>query len=240
MEVGFEPIVRQTISEQVRLQLVERIGSGELAPGEPVPSERALSERFGVARTSIREALQGLISLGLVERRGNRIHVVERLPLVTVPGTAGGPDARKEYVRQLFETRRVLELPIFELAATRATDAQRDEIRAVADQFRPGMPLDDFRRLDRIFHMTIATACGNPLLVELYGKVLNALFQSGEFESLLYDEANRERVGVIVGQSVLDHETIVAAIMNGDPVGTLDASDRHLDNVERRMVEELV
>jgi len=240
MDVGFEPIVRQTISEQVRAQLVERIGSGELAPGEPVPSERALSERFGVARTSIREALQGLISLGLIERRGNRIHVVERLPLVTVPGTEGGPDARKAYVRQLFETRRVIELPIFELAATRATDAQREEIRSVAEQFRPGMPLDEFRRLDRIFHTTIAAACGNPLLVELYGKVLNALFHSGEFESLLYDEANRERVRAIVGQSVLDHEMIVAAIISGDPVGTLDASDRHLDNVERRMVEELV
>ena len=240
MEVGFEPIVRQTISEQVRAQIVERIGSGELAPGEPVPSERALSERFGVARTSIREALQGLISLGLVERRGNRIHVVERLPLVTVPGTDGDRDARKAYVRQLFETRRVLELPIFELAATRATDAQRAEICSISAQFRPGMPLDDFRRLDRIFHTTVAAACGNPLLVELYGKVLNALFQSGEFESLLYDEANRERVADIVGQSVLDHESIVAAIMKGDPVGTLDASDRHLDNVERRMVEELV
>jgi GntR family transcriptional regulator, transcriptional repressor for pyruvate dehydrogenase complex len=240
MDVGFVPVVRQTISEQIRLQLVERIGSGELAPGEPVPSERALSERFGVARTSIREALQGLISLGLVERKGNRIHVVERLPLVTVPGTTGAADARKDYVRQLFETRRVLELPIFELAASRATPGQREEIRAIAALFHADMAIDEFRRLDRVFHTTIATACGNPLLVELYGKVLNSLFHSGEFESLLFDEANRDGVANIVGQSVKDHATIARAVLSGDAVATLDASERHLDNVEQRMVNELV
>ena len=181
MDADFAPIVRQTISEQVRTQLIERICSGELAPGAPVPSERALSEQFAVARTSIREALQGLISLGLVQRQGNRVHVVERLPLVTVPGTNGGADARKDYVRQLFETRRVLELPIVELAAVRATESQRAEIRSVAAQFHAGMPLNEFRRLDRVFHTTVAAACSNPLLVELYGKVLNALFRSDEF-----------------------------------------------------------
>ena len=55
------------------------------------------------------------------------------------------------------------------------------------------MPLDEFRTLDRRFHTLIANACGNPLLVEIYGKVLDALFRSAEFESLLYDEANRDR-----------------------------------------------
>ena len=149
MDADFAPIVRRTISDQVRTQLIERISSGELAPGAPVPSERALSEQFAVARTSIREALQGLISLGLVQRQGNRVHVVERLPLVTVPGPHRGPGGRQDHVRQLFETRRVLELAIFELAAARATESQRAEIRSVAAQFHPGMVLADFRRVDR-------------------------------------------------------------------------------------------
>ena len=240
MDADFAPIVRQTISEQVRTRLIERICSGELAPGAPVPSERALSEQFAVARTSIREALQGLISLGLVQRQGNRVHVVERLPLVTVPGTNGGPDARKVYVRQLFETRRVLELPLFELAAVRATESQRAEIRSVAAQFHAGMPLSDFRRLDRVFHTTIAAACANPLLMELYGKVLNALFRSDEFASLLYDEANRERVDAIIGRSVRDHQAIAQAVLTGDLEATVDAAERHLVNVEQRMVHELV
>ena len=88
-------------------------------------------------------------------------------------------------VRQLFETRRALELPIIELAARRASDAERVEIQAVADQFHPGMELAEFRRLDREFHSLIARACGNPLLVELYGKVLARLFRSEDFDELL-------------------------------------------------------
>ena len=55
------------------------------------------------------------------------------------------------------------------------------------------MPLNEFRVLDRRFHTLVANACANPLLVEMYGKVLDALFRSAEFESLLYHEANRDR-----------------------------------------------
>ena len=102
----------------------------------------------------------------------------------------------------------MLELPIFELAAVTgdASAARRDP--PVAAQFHAGMPLDEFRRLDRVFHTMIAAACGNPLLVELYGKVLDALFRSASSQSLLYDEANRERVDDIIGQSVLEHQAI--------------------------------
>ena len=122
MTVEFGPVTRQTVAEQVRARLAERIASGELAPGSPVPAERSLSEQFGVARTSVREALQGLVSLGVVERRGNRMYVAEHLPEVVFASPAEfAADSRKQFVVQLFETRRVLELPIFELASERAT-----------------------------------------------------------------------------------------------------------------------
>ena len=75
--VPFEPLARETLSAQIRDQLLERILSGALAPGVRVPSERDLSEQFRVARTSVREAMQGLLSLGVIERRGNRSYVVE-------------------------------------------------------------------------------------------------------------------------------------------------------------------
>ena len=168
-----------------------------MAPGSALPSERFLTEQFGVARTSVREAIQGLISLGVIERRSNRPYVTEHLPDITVDGG----DERKELVRSLFETRRVLELPIFELTACRATDGERRDIAALAEQFRDDMDLFEFRQLDRRFHTKIASACGNPLLFELYGKVLEALFQSDAFSSLLFHEANLESVQRIITQS---------------------------------------
>jgi GntR family transcriptional regulator, transcriptional repressor for pyruvate dehydrogenase complex len=239
--VEFGPVTRQTVAEQVRARLAERIASGELAPGSPVPAERALSELFGVARTSIREAVQGLLSTGMIERRGNRLYVAELLPGVAfTPPEQQAADSRKLFVAQLFETRRVLELPIFELASCRAEASEREAIRRAAQEFWVGMPLTEFRTLDRRFHALIATACGNPLLVEMYGKVLEALFRSAEFESLLYHEANRQQVDQLIARSIADHQAIAKAFVDGTAVEVVAASEQHLSNVEHRMVDELV
>ncbi len=163
--------------------------TGELAPGTRMPSERELAEQFAVARTSVREAIQGLVSLGAIERRGNRSYVAERLPEVEV----GDEADRRGFVRELFETRRVLELPIFELAATHADAAVRAEVIRLADAFDPSMRIEDFRRLDREFHTTIASGCGNSLLIELYGKVLDRLFRSASFDELLASRTPPQR-----------------------------------------------
>ena len=241
MTVEFGPVTRRTVAEQVRARLAERIASGELAPGSAVPAERSLSEQFGVARTSVREALQGLVSLGVVERRGNRMYVAEHLPEVVFASPSEfAADSRKQFVVQLFETRRVLELPIFELASERATPEERDAIRRNSQEFWFGMPLDEFRVLDRRFHTLIANACGNPLLVEMYGKVLDALFRSTEFESLLYDAANRDRVDQLITRSINEHHAIAKAFVDGTPVDVVGASESHLASVEQRMVQDLI
>ena len=169
----FEPITRETVSSQIRSQLLRRITTGELAPGSRMPSERELSERFHVARTSVREAMQGLLSTGVIERRGNRSYVAEHLPDVVVDQ---GTD-RKSFVTELFETRRLIEVPLFEMAARRADDAARDRVNELARAFDESLDIEGFRRLDREFHTTIAASCDNPLLIELYGKVLDRLFQ---------------------------------------------------------------
>jgi GntR family transcriptional repressor for pyruvate dehydrogenase complex len=230
----FAPVERRTIADEVRERLLASILSGDLQPGDPIPSERALCDEFGVARTSLREAIQGLSSLGLLERRGNRTHVVERLPEVRVDG-----DARKERVRQLFETRRVIEVPIAELAAARADSKERAELARVAEAFERELTIDEFRPLDRAFHAAIASACGNPLLAELHGKVLAALFESPSFDSLLRDVRNRTEVRRIIGESSRAHAAIAAAIAAGDVDGAGSAARDHLDAVEARMLARL-
>jgi len=239
--VTFEPIGRETLSGRIRDQLYERISTGELEPGARMPSERALSEQFRVARTSVREAIQGLVSLGVIERRGNRSYVAEHLPDITVPNGAipHGKDG-KRFVRQLFEMRRALELPIIELSAERASADERAEIEALARQFRPGMELGEFRRLDRLFHAAIARASGNPLLVEMYGKVLARLFGSDEFDELLSSVRNRREVTRIVAESAGHHATIATAIAAGDAGAAVREGARHLRAVEQRMLDRLV
>ncbi len=231
----FDPVSRRTVSTQIREQLLQRITTGELAPGARIPSERELSDQFQVARTSVREAIQGLLSLGVIERRGNRTCVAEHLPDVSV---AQG-DERKSFVSELFETRRVLEGPIFALAAERADDDGRAAVAALMVRFDADLGIDDFRRLDREFHTTIASHCGNRLLIELYGKVLDQLFRSHDFDALLSDEQNRPEVTRIVANAIDDHRRIAAAFASGDADSTAEMATRHIDSIEHSMVDDL-
>ncbi len=233
--VTFDPVSRRTVSTQIREQLLQRITTGELAPGARIPSERELSDQFQVARTSVREAIQGLLSLGVIERRGNRTCVAEHLPEVSVERG----DNRKTFVRELFETRRVLEAPIFSLAAERADDAGREAVRSLLQRFDDDLEIDEFRRLDREFHTTIASLCGNPLLIELYGKVLDQLFRSRDFDAILRDEQNRPEVRRLVVDAIAGHRAIANAFAAGNSALMNDAVTAHLVTVEHSIVDDL-
>lgn len=235
----FDPVLRRTVSEEIRDALAQGIREGALLPGSRVPSERDLCEEFGVARTSVREAIQGLVSLGVIERRGNRTYVAEQLPDVGLDHHLNGDDKRKRLVHELFEVRRIVEVPIAKLAAERATAEEREEIAAAAKLFKPTMPLADFRAADRTFHWALARACGNEAMAELYGKVLDTLFKSQEFDSLLSDRSNSRAVRQIIRDATRGHRAIAAAVVAGDVRGVEAAAHDHLAQVEDHMTDRL-
>jgi GntR family transcriptional repressor for pyruvate dehydrogenase complex len=225
----FTPLERSTISERVRDEIQGRIMSGDLQPGSALPAERVLAEQFGVARTSIREAIQGLVAIGLVERRGNRSFIVEQVPGAQLPGSDGG----KRSLRTLLEAWRVIELCIAELAAVRATGRERQEIARFAD--RPGVAsVDAFAELDREFHAALAAACGNPVLAELHSRVLDALFAAEEWAVVLGGEG-----GAAVRTAVAEHQAIASALRAGDPRAIADAVDRHLGGINERILRSI-
>lgn len=230
---SFDPVTRRTVSAEIRQRLADAIQSGQLAPGMPLPAERVLCQEFGVARTSVREAIQGLVIAGYIERRGNRSVVAEQLPAINFTG-----DDRKAMVSQLFEVRQVIEPAIAELAARRATESERHQLASLAA--REPLELEEFRAIDREFHATLARACGNPLLHEVHAKALASLFGSGEFSSLLYAEANRAEVLEIIESSCDAHRAIADAVIRGHTRKACAAVVAHLDDVERRMLERLL
>ena len=148
--------------------------------------------------------------------------------------------AGRDFVVQLFETRRVLEGPIFALATVRADDATRAAVAALAACFHPDLDITEFRRLDREFHTTVAAACGNPLLIELYGKVLDSLFRSREFDELLSHRRNRQAVRRIVADSGAAHVAIAAAFCSGDAAAMDRCARDHVGDVAHAMVDVLV
>lgn len=217
----FAPVGRATLSERVRDEIHRRIASGELGPGSRLPSERLLAEQFGVARSSVREAVQGLVALGLIERRGNRSFVVER-----VPGDDVSPPYGRKSLREILEARQVLESVLFELSASRASQRERNEALALA-RTAPST-LEEFMITDREFHAAIAHACGNPVLVEVYGRVLDALVADGDAAALILGIEPEEDPGDAIRQATYEHGRIAAAFADRDVPTMLEEVDLHL------------
>jgi GntR family transcriptional repressor for pyruvate dehydrogenase complex len=233
----FEPVERTTLSEQVRDDIQARIASGELQPGSQLPAERALAEQFGVARTSVREAMQALVAVGVVERRGNRSFVAEQLPGAEMPGA----DGRTKTMRALLESRRVLELCLFELAVSRATARQRREVLELAMRPAP-TTLEEFRLVDRRFHAALAGACGNPVLVEVYGRVLDALVEMDLPAGSVFGVPDGGDPREAIARAAGEHRAMAEAFVAGDGERMLAEVGRHQGSIEvlstsrRRMV----
>jgi GntR family transcriptional repressor for pyruvate dehydrogenase complex len=236
----FVPIERQTVSEGIRDALLESIRSGALLPGSRLPSERSLCEEFGVARTSVREAIQGLVSLGVITKRANRPYVAEQLPGMSLGLAVTGQADRKRRLEELVEVRRIVEVPIARLAATRAEPADRARIRAIARSLTPEMSLDDYRRAARAFHVAVARACGNETLAELYGKVLDAQFNSSALDSLLDSSSNVWLVKQVIFDSAKPYNEIADAIFDGNAERAIAAVERHLGQVEQQLIARVV
>jgi GntR family transcriptional repressor for pyruvate dehydrogenase complex len=235
----FAPVDRRTLAQEVRDRLMDAVRSGEMVPGAVIPSERSLCEDFGVARTSVREAIQGLVSLGVLERRGNRTVVAERLPEM-LPGLDGTSTHRHLKVRELFEVREAMELPIAKLVAQRASDEEINEVVQLVCRFKASMDVEEFRSLDRAFHWMLARACGNELLTELYGKVLDRLFQSEDFATPLTARVNSRAVRLIVRDSCAAHRAIAGALQRRDVEAVTEAVERHLDQVQNQLIDRLI
>ena len=226
----FDPVGRSTVAERIRDDIHGRIASGELQPGSQLPAERVLAEQFGVARTSVREAIQALIALGIVERRGNRSYIVEQVPGSELPEI----DEGKKGLRALLEARRVLELTLFELSAARATARERNEILALAR--RPASAsLDDFAIADREFHAAIAAGCGNQVLVEVYGRVLDSLVQRDASAELILGIEVGDDPSEAITRAAAEHLAIAEAFVDGSVPKVLEAVDSHLGEVQGRM-----
>ena len=219
----FEPVERATVSEQVRDDLHRRIISGEIQPGSRVPAERVLAEQFGVARSSIREAIQGLMALGMIERRGNRSYVPERVPGSDLPA----PDRRKKALREILEARRVLELLLFELASARASARERNKALALARLPAPAT-LEEFLVAERQFHAAIAQACGNPVLVEVYARVLDAVVTTDAAAAFILGVEPEDDPSDAIARAVAEHLRIGAAFAEADVAVMLEEIDRHL------------
>ncbi len=223
--MGIEPIKSTRIYEEIVRQIKTMIAEGRLKSGDQLPPERDLAEKFVVSRTSVREALRALESLGLVEiRAGEGTFVrgvsVEALiePLALVLTT------QREAIGELFEARRLIEPAIAALAAGRATPDEIQEMeRILEDQAREVTAGRTGVAQDARFHAAIAAAAHNQAISRIVNAIMDLLTQSRE-ESLS-TPGRPER-------SHQNHRRILDAIARHDAAAAERAMRDHIGAVE--------
>ena len=219
-------IVRSSrLYEQIVQQVEESIHKGAMKPGDQLPPERELAQQFGVSRTAVREAVKALREKGLVEAYpgrgtfitdGTSYSMRQSLDRMLRVGQAEGAGF-------LAEVREILEPEIVAMAATRA-DAEdiasmREQI-GVMDQARKDP--ETFIEADLDFHLTLAEAAANPIILSLIDSIVGLLRE--QRMGIFQVEGGPER-----GQ--YHHKKILEAIEHKDPAGAREAMKAHLRQV---------
>src|SRR5215203_1176154 len=162
------PIERPNTYELLAQRLLELIADGELAVGEPLPSERELVERFRVGRSSVREALRVLESKGLIDGGGKGRFVVSTSPKPLNSSLQVLLELKEADIEELYELREVIEGATVAFAAERRTDDDLTAIAATIDDMAAGLGSpDEYIDADLSFHLAIARAGNNRIAVHM-------------------------------------------------------------------------
>src|SRR5574343_1039540 len=181
------------LSDTVAHQLEQRILEGALKAGDRLPAERELALELGVSRPSLREALQKLVSKGLLySRQGGGTYVADQLNDAIANPWATMLTSHPALHEDLLEFRAVLETQAAEWAATRATPAdlaQLDEVLKAAARASTTLDTDAVATADRDFHQALAEAAHNVFTAHMMSMVQKLLhkdivFNLGELLSV--------------------------------------------------------
>lgn len=225
--------------DAIAMRLEQLILDGVFRPGQLLPSERRLCERFGVSRTSLREGLRILRSRGIIATRQGRGSVVAEM----LPARHASPLLHlfREHPRTLYdllEVRSLLEGESARLAAERATPADRVVIQrryeAMHDYVTSGGPIEveTLARLDHAFHLAICQASHNPVLVHTLQGLTDLLLSSvfASVKNLYHREAPRAMIN-------RQHTRLYRAVMEGRPRAAQRAALEHLSSIDTLLRE---
>src|ERR1700747_2291387 len=221
----YKAVRTSRLYEQIVQQIEESILKGALKPGDQLPADRELAKNFGVSRTAVREAVKTLREKGLVEAYSGRGTFVTN---GTSQAIRQSLDLmirinQQEGSANLAELRLVLEPEIAGLAASRIEEQLLSTMReAVAIMDRNLRDPDAYVEADLDFHLALAEAAGNPLILSLLDSIVGLLREQ------------RSRVFNVKGgpeRGQFHHKRILAAVEPRDSEAAREAMRAHLKQV---------
>ncbi|WP_394353818.1 FadR/GntR family transcriptional regulator [Nocardiopsis mwathae] len=211
-----------------------RIADGTLAPGDRLPTERDLAADLGVSRSSMREAIRALTTLGVLEaRHGAGVYVTALRPADLLETFSVLAEVSQgETLIEVLQVRRMLEPAATALAAARADDAQLRRLRGILDRMDAGGDGGDAAdaeagtaSADLTFHQAIVEITGNATLAAINDGLSSRTFNARVWRG--------HRAAGITARLREDHERIFRALQARDPDAARAAATMHVLEVER-------
>ncbi|MBD2845629.1 FadR family transcriptional regulator [Paenibacillus sp. IB182496] len=216
--------------EAITEQLARLITEGRFKVGDRLPSTKAMSEQFGVGRSTTREALSALKAMGLIEiRQGGGCRVVSQTP--RDPALPGLEALRLNQTQllELLEARQALEVSNASIAARKRTDADLAELDGLLAEMEDAIGDDiEGERTDLAFHQLLARATHNAIMVQLLDTILAQMEMA--IREIRRVELYASRA--IAEQLYRDHLAIAEAVRTGDREAAAASMRRHLERVE--------
>lgn len=217
-------IKKVNVGEQVFLQLQQLISEGKWKPGEKLPSENDLAEMFGVSRITVRQALQRLAAMGLLETRQGEGTFVQTLEMGdSLRGLIPTAYLSENSMAQVHEFREMIDTESARLAAIRATD---EDIQQLRDNYDEMIAIDidrhrmRFARADLEFHIKLGEISRNTMIMKTYEVLYDVLINAMQITI--------ERMGK--SSAAVYHKRIIDAVAAHDADAAARIAREHIAN----------
>ncbi|MBS0559943.1 MAG: FadR family transcriptional regulator [Proteobacteria bacterium] len=222
------PLSRATLPQEIVKALTDLIMKGVWKPGDLIPSEKELAQRFQVGRSTIREAVKSLAVLGVLEARAGEGSFVRAPSTELLSGAfRWGVLLSERNLDDFVDVRVLIEIECVRRAAERRTPELLEQLDAsMAEMAARQTDHDAFRECDTRFHMAIATAARNPIF-ETIGFTIQSIVRIWYPKTYFIPETK--------SRTLAEHRAIADAIAAGDPDAAADAMRAHLDAAGTRL-----
>lgn len=209
------------LQNKIICKIKDLINIKNLEPGDKLPSERMMSEKFGVSRSNVREAIQKLEFYGLLKSIPQSGTFVADIGVIAMNGIIDDiVQLKKPDFKSLVETRILLELKSVRLAALRRTEQELKQIEIALEAFaKKALKGGDAVQEDLLFHLAIANASGNSTLNTFMLKITPEIITN--FKKYHVCDENQALTGIE------EHENVFKAIKDQDPKKAKEMMKHH-------------
>jgi DNA-binding FadR family transcriptional regulator len=242
--ITIKPVQKQKVPEIIIDRFKALIDSGEISPGDKLPTERELSEMLNVSRPSLREALRTLSLLGILENTPGRGTFLKSSPsqwpiepFIIISLESGN-------LLNILEARHELEISVAGLAAQRRNKSDLNQMKKALNQMESSLKnIEVYMNSELLFHKAITKASKNPVIIDFMGKLYQQLEGARKtvYQSLLTSRSKKPMAPEhgdgdrwapsnpsFLAKIVEDHELIYDYIFKRDVANAKKAMEDHM------------